>query len=278
MRRAGLTCTLALALGLVPCSGRAAPRGRADPAAQQAAELFDQGSRRYETADYAAAIELFTQAYELAVEIEHEKTRNDAVARLLYNLAGAHLKAWEVDRDPAHLRQAIDLLEKHGEQASDPADRADGEARLAQAREQLAAFEAARPPPAPAPPDRRLSAADHKAERDAAIRRDPELWHAYRSGRRLVIGGAICLGAAGAFGLTGLYLAVRTGGDREVAGVLGGTMAILVAGTLIPGLVMLPIGAKRKRDAITEAEQQVALGPWWDAATGSGGAVAYVRF
>jgi tetratricopeptide (TPR) repeat protein len=112
--RAQRTCARALAFGLAltltsatALASLGAPA--ADPAAAQAeAEaMFRRGQAKYETADYNGAIELWTEAYNLVGSIPD----NAAIqALLIYNLAQAHIKAFELDEDRIHLKQAEQLL------------------------------------------------------------------------------------------------------------------------------------------------------------------------
>ncbi len=73
-----------------------------------AKQLFARGQTCYETADYGCAIDLWTMAYD---EVSQAATDDPhARALLLYNLAQAHRRAYEVDRDIEHLRRARALL------------------------------------------------------------------------------------------------------------------------------------------------------------------------
>ena len=92
----------ALALGPPgPAAGTSAPAAGAAAAAASSPDrvegqrLFDKGSDAYNLGNFEAAIESFERAYEL--------TQANA---LLYNIAQAYTKLFEVDRDPARLRKA----------------------------------------------------------------------------------------------------------------------------------------------------------------------------
>lgn len=93
------TLVLCLTLALAP---------EADARAEAQA-LFDSGQARYETHDYAGAITDFTAAYNLALEFD-DPLRDQVLARLAYNLARAHVSAYDVDADPRHLELARRLL------------------------------------------------------------------------------------------------------------------------------------------------------------------------
>jgi hypothetical protein len=76
----------------------------------EAAELFDKGQAKYATHDYPGAIEDFTAAYALAQELEEDSVRDQVLARLAFNLARAHVAAFDVDGDVNHLVLARRLL------------------------------------------------------------------------------------------------------------------------------------------------------------------------
>jgi hypothetical protein len=61
-----------------------------DPAADEARVLFEDGQAKYQTHDYSGAIEAFTAAYAEAERIEDAGLRDEALARLAFNLARAH--------------------------------------------------------------------------------------------------------------------------------------------------------------------------------------------
>jgi hypothetical protein len=82
------------------------PEAEPTPDAQ---ELFFQGAARYAAADYAAAIELFTQALELLTTQGGDVS---ARAALLENLARANTKLFEVNGDADQLRVAQALYKR----------------------------------------------------------------------------------------------------------------------------------------------------------------------
>jgi tetratricopeptide (TPR) repeat protein len=90
------TLALCCALALAPEPGSMA----------EAEALFNSGQAKYETHDYAGAITDFTAAYNLALEFDDESQRDEVLARLAYNLARAHVSAYDVDADPDHLKLA----------------------------------------------------------------------------------------------------------------------------------------------------------------------------
>lgn len=72
--------------------------------------LFQAGQTRYETHDYRGAIEAFTAAYARAGDIADETMREEALARMAFNLARVHVAAFDIDQDVEHLRTARRLL------------------------------------------------------------------------------------------------------------------------------------------------------------------------
>ena len=109
---------------LVPVQGLAAPPEEGevlseepppitDPEADadwaEAERLFRQGSARYAAADYAAAIEAFQAALELVLKHDFDPA---VELGLLVNLARAHVRAFEVDRDLMHLRTALEIYRR----------------------------------------------------------------------------------------------------------------------------------------------------------------------
>ncbi|KIG18725.1 hypothetical protein DB30_07740 [Enhygromyxa salina] len=82
---------------------------KSDPVAD-AQKLFHTGQTKYETHDYPGAIEAFTGAYTIAEEIEDANRRDLALARLRYNLARAHVYAYDVDAKSEHLELASRLI------------------------------------------------------------------------------------------------------------------------------------------------------------------------
>lgn len=166
----------------------------AEGALDDAKQLFARGQTCYETADYACAIDLWTMAYDEVSQAPVDDP--SARALLLYNLAQAHRRAYEVDRDIEHLRRARALLLTYLELievvTQDPSERAREQLETEQAIDEIAA-ELARV-------DARtvvMAGEGDVARADAQPR---------RSGLALEIGGANLLGL-GLLGGTGLTLA-----------------------------------------------------------------------
>lgn len=81
-----------------------------DTAVENAQERFHAAQARYDTHDYLGAIEAFTEAYDAALNIPDPGQRDLALSRLRYNLARAHVYAFDIDAEPEHLEIARNLL------------------------------------------------------------------------------------------------------------------------------------------------------------------------
>jgi hypothetical protein len=112
---------LGLSLATLPARALAGPGKPAKPGARQEAEdpaltqakaLYQRGKGHFDTADYATAIELWTEAYTALPETP-ENARIKAL--LIYNIASAREKAYEIDRDMTQLRQARVLLQSYAD-------------------------------------------------------------------------------------------------------------------------------------------------------------------
>ncbi len=154
----GLTATsLIFALPLEALAAPAEPAAEPEPESDtsRAESIFRRGQTKYETADYFGAIELWTEAYGLIESIPE----NAAIkALLIFNLAQAHVKAFELDDDTVHLKQARSLLESYSSSLAllydDEAARAEEQVKvdekLAEIAKTLADAEA-KPEPEPEP-------------------------------------------------------------------------------------------------------------------------------
>lgn len=243
------------------------PSTDADPLADSQ-RLYDRGKAKFETADYADAIELWTEAYAIVPE-----TSDGAQIKvlLIYNIATAREKQFDVSRDPAELRQAMILLESfersiptlYGEGPEAEAERTKVRAKLAELEERLREHEAARAAAGeddeddestPPPPEETLPPDDAEPPQG-------------RGARGLVIGGAVAAGlGVGGLGLmaAGLGMGARANDISDLdpddvdgrrarfdRGRTGNALAIAggVAGgvLLVTGAVLLGLGLRRAR-------------------------------
>jgi hypothetical protein len=119
---AAVVVSLALALGpgLIP-SAHAAPPGEdepppddavdpVDPNMIEAQQLFDAGVTRYTAAEYGEAVSYWIEAYNL---IPPSFDNRLIKAELIYNVARAQQKWFEIDQDVQHLRQSREILGRY---------------------------------------------------------------------------------------------------------------------------------------------------------------------
>lgn len=285
----------ALVLALAPPPVHAGPNKADRKLLNEVSALAAEAQTRFETADYAAAIELWTQAYAaLPAEPAYEKRRNG----LAYLIAQACVEAYALDPQLVYLRKAERLFEQYLEtiKAEDARakvkgtlDELRGKIRAAEEKE-AAAQEAAR---------REREAGDaaeagRQEEQARAAARRVAAERDARVGRRLTIGGGALVGAGGlALGLMTYGLVRGRGLDREgddargegvmdlefyrdliADGVTANRIAI-VGGALggllvVAGVALIGAGAARQR----RARRELAVSPTW---TG-GGAGLVVRF
>lgn len=130
-----------------------------DPAVAEARTLYEEGKAKFDTFDYEGAVDLWTKAFAKLPESE-AAVRN----AMVYNIATAQEKAYELDKDVQHLRQAVLLLEqyvknykvlyKRTDETKAEVDKA--EARIATLKERIARAERGEdttaPPPTGTPP------------------------------------------------------------------------------------------------------------------------------
>jgi len=76
----------------------------------EAEALYNEGQVLYESADYNGAIAKFTEALGEAKNAGSQDFRVRGI--LLYNIGKAHIKAYEIDKDLSHLRQARSIYKQ----------------------------------------------------------------------------------------------------------------------------------------------------------------------
>ncbi|MCA9695596.1 MAG: hypothetical protein KC636_38820 [Myxococcales bacterium] len=192
-----------------------------DPATKteldEAFEAHARGRARYETADYAGAIEDFTIAYWLLPRTPENVARRQTVLR---ELILAHINAHAVDERIEHLRTAKILLTRYlaALEEGQEAERHEGEALVRDVDELLAKIEA-----------ERAAQAASKAKADAPVAAIPEgpqpeassVDLEIRHGRNLVIAGGVLIGlsvVAGAVVAVGVYQLQDARYKRDVYG------------------------------------------------------------
>jgi len=82
----------------------------ADPALAEAQLLYEAGVARYAAADYGTAVDLWLKAYALLpATVDYQLIK----AQLIYNVARAQQKWFEIDQDVKHLRQSKEILGRY---------------------------------------------------------------------------------------------------------------------------------------------------------------------
>jgi hypothetical protein len=254
----------------------ASPEGPAstdagDATIAEANALFEKGSEAYNLGRFTAAIEHFERAYELT-----------QVNTMLYNIAQAHAKRFEVDADPADLRKAkvmflnfAKIAEATGE------DPRDARQRIQQLDAELAAFEArqaeiraeeARAAAARVEAERLAAERQRKAAEAADLRSRPQkLGVAGYSLLGIGIASGVLLGAIGGESArqlsaqrtaeSGLPLTPERAAlyDQQLDRAQGLGLAGLVIGATLSaaGIIMISTDAVRRRKGV----RRVALRP-----------------
>lgn len=272
LQSVALCTVVGLALPHPALAQPAAGQPEEDPAESaslaEAKALYQRGRTNFETANYPEAIELWTQAYGLVDDSPQNATIK---AALIYNIATAQEKAYDIDTDLAHLRQAEVLLQTYansvpalyGEGPESDAELEKVQGRIAQLRSRIEEAEAALPAPdEPVEPDETENPPPPEAPQP-----DPKA-------KPLIIAGAVTagLGVAG-LGLMAGGLAMGSAAndvpedqaleDRRSQfdrGRTGNTLAYVggIAGgvLLVSGAVLLGIGLKKRNTG------KLSAAPW----------------
>ena len=260
-----LSITISLAFASVPCATNAAAANASfvdeEDDTREAKRLYQEGRVHFETADYLEALASFKGAYQRAQGISSESFRNEVLVALLFNLARAHVKAFTIDGDASHLRQAEDLLGTYLASESPMVHQGDAE----ELRAEIAELESEGVEPDDAedggvsggePPD--TAASEPQSDEPPA-----------KSGSGLVIGGGVLMGlsavglglmtggAVGASRAEQDYVDAANGDERETIDARGRTMNGLVvtggvaAGVLLSaGIALLVVGKRRQRSNV----------------------------
>jgi hypothetical protein len=240
---------------------------RESPSAES---IFRRGQAKYETADYNGAIELWTEAYSLV----DPTPENAAIkALLIYNLAQAHIKAYEIDDDAVHLKQAKQLLDSfaanlpmlYDDEAQLGEEQAKVDERLAEIDAKIADHDRAEaeaetklePEPEPEPPAPIVEPASGETDRPVA------------RGKPLIIAGGVLAGLGVLGGVAAIVGGVIGSGANDISDIdrddllaredqfavgQGGNSTLLVgsitAGVLVPtGVALIVVGVLRNKKA-----------------------------
>jgi hypothetical protein len=278
----GVGLALAVPTGLAagPRSALAAVKAPAeDPALAQSRALYDEGKAKFDTFDYEGAADLWTKAYAKLPETE-AGVRN----AMVYNIATAQEKAYELDKDVQHLRQAVLLLEQYVKtykvmfsktpETKAEVDKAEG--RIAQLKERIGRAErgedatpqpptggtppTAGTPPVPGfhtndgivwstshnpPPDQELLAKNRRLAAEEK-KTDRMLIASYVT---LSVGGLFLLSGAGAvYGGSRLRRDSDPDAGSEARGAGYGSLALGLAG-VATGVTLMVIGFERRKKA-----------------------------
>lgn len=280
--RRGLALGVCLALA-VPTGLAAGPRSALaavtapdeDPALAESRALYDEGKAKFDTFDYEGAADLWTKAYAKLPESE-TGVRN----AMVYNIATAQEKAYELDKDVQHLRQAVLLLEQYVKtykvmfsktpETKAEVDKAEG--RIAQLKERIGRAERgedATPPPTEGTPgtptqpglqtnDGIVWSSGHNPPADQDLmaknrrlaaedeKTDHMLIASYVT---LSVGGVFLLGGIGAvYGGSRLRSDTNPDGGAGARGAGYGSLAFGLAG-VVTGVTLMVLGFERRKKA-----------------------------
>jgi len=276
-----LATPVVAATSLAPTLARAEAPADDEAALAEAREMFERGRSKYDTFDYEGAIDLWQQAYAKVPESQ-AGVRN----AMVYNIALAQEKAFEVDKDVAHLRQAVLLLESwvasykamFKKTPETEAEVAKAHDRIKELKERIKRIEAGEEPSAE-PAAEGPAAAGSSIEFDTGYTPPPEVMREQKKAKAsnrsegmiaagwtlAGIGGLVFLGGIG--GIAG----TTSTGSRGVGASIGVT--VVGAGLLTAGGILLGKGYKEKK-AIKEGQYSVA--PYFN--RDGGGAAFRMRF
>ncbi|MEZ4382209.1 MAG: hypothetical protein R3A79_12735 [Nannocystaceae bacterium] len=225
----GVACVVALT-----AAGPVAAGGSDEPDLAKIGELAQEAQTRFETADYAGAIDLWTKAY---AALPEEPAYAQQRSVLVYQIAQASVEAYSLDPQILYLRKAERLLTSYLEtiDASDGETIAAVEGQLAELRGKIEAASAEDPEAAAGEPEVEPEEVDGGAPgasgpTDAAD--DP------RAGRALMISGGALLGlGAASLGVmtAGLVWGLRVDARGDGAKAAGETDPAVYTGLLEDG-------------------------------------------
>lgn len=303
-----LSASLALALvagpiQLAPTRAHAQdPAGEAaeDPQLAEAKRLYDEGEGKFQLAKYQEALVLWEQAY--VILMKGGEANRAILNALVYNIAEAHSRAYDLTRNPTHLRTAKQLLvdyrtshrELYGDEPEAVKERAEADDRIAELDKKIADSEAKNEVgtpldagttttgPAPAAPAEPLTPMQ---QWDRDLKADP-VW--IKSGKQ-VGGGAVLVGIGSVLTLVSVGFIVWGVGlransddfglDGTGAFITGGVFGVIGVGMLVPGAIVLSKGIKNRKAALQAHPKPTArLLPSFDPKRGQAGLTFTLRF
>ncbi len=283
----------------VPALAAAGPSASKSSNIKEVRRLYREGRARYETLDYAGAVELWTKAYAMVEPIpENREFRNN----LVYNIAAAKEKQFELEQDVTYLKQAKGLLERYVEEYKalyEPTEQAKAEVAKAEAKiaeiqakiEQHEATSSAASSAAPA--DDRAARQEQRRQQKRKYREilttDPEVAPLYKSSKGMIGGGAAMIGVGalsifvglGLLGSAGFSAAIDKEASARRLRIAGWIVFAAGLGLAGGGGALVGLGVKRRRDANLKAKQKAglaAIAPVFDVASGTFGLAATGRF
>jgi hypothetical protein len=278
------TCVSLMAVPLPPAVAWAGPAESSSNAEAEA--MFRKGQAKYETADFNGAIDLWTEAYSL---VESTPETASIKALLLYNLAQAHVKAYELDEDDIHLKQAQQLLQSFRANISllyeDEAQREEETKKVDESLAEIETMLAKATPPEDEPPEDEPPPPDVEPEPEP----QPEGGRKARTGKSLMIEGGIFLGGGVVFGALAIVGAVMGSGANDISDLDPNDLTarenrfdtgrtgnvLLIVGSIGAGL-MIPVGAAligvgAKKHGKDKRATAMRLGPNFGGTWGNGG-------
>lgn len=258
-----------------------------DPTLAEAQALYKEGEVKFQTADYEDALELWKRAYAILPDGEANRAIRHA---LVYNIAEAHRRAYEVTRNPTHLRKAKILLDTYraehralyGDEPQAVQERAEADDRIAELDAMIAASEAAGEVPQPLaepsdatqteplePQGEGVAPAPAMPEPQRTpqeqwsydVSRDPVLGPKWSQGSRRVVGGAVLTGIGSVFAISGLIVFSAAPNAEVFSGafyITGGIFTAIAVGLIVPGGVLIGRGVMQRREVLSAKPRPVA--------------------
>ena len=293
MRRSStpLSLTLAVAVACAPLvipdiAVAGAPAEEAeDPALTEAKGLYKEGEVKFQTADYEEALQLWKKAFAILPDGDEHRAIRHA---LVYNIAEAHSRAYEISRNPTHLRKAKILLENyraaHRELYGDAADavkeRSEVDDRIAELDKKIASSEAAgetatpltedngsaqpqpQPEQQPQPQPQPTKPLTPQQQWEAEVKADPVLGPDWEKGNKRIVGGSVMAGIGAIFAVVSVStFVIGSRPDVLLPGLYYGTgvaTGVIGLGLLIPGAVLIGTGVGKRRKVLNAKPKPTA--------------------
>lgn len=264
-----------------------APAAAEDPALTEAKGLYKEGEVKFQTADYEEALALWKKAFAILPDGDEHRAIRHA---LVYNIAEAHSRAYEVSRNPTHLRKAKILLENYradhralyGDEPDAVKERSEVDDRIAELDKKIAASDAAgetatplddggtgtttdtttEPQPQPQQQPKPTKPLTPQQQWEVDVKADPVFGPMWTTGNKRVVGGAVLTGIGGIFALISISAFVFKPEDALLPGVYyatGGIFGALALGMIIPGAVLLGTGSAKRREVLRARPKPVGM-------------------